>query len=70
MSKPSAAGRETEGTIIHIVTSYRTTKPYTRVDDSTVKFNFLLHEGEDNQKIVWFTIHDNVKGFSIELEKK
>ena len=47
--------------------SNQTTKPYTQVDNSTVKIRFLLHEDESNQKTVYFTIHEKVNGFSIKL---
>lgn len=47
--------------------SNQTAKPYTQVDNSTVKMRFLLHEGESNQKTVYFTTHNNVSGFSIKL---
>jgi len=66
-------GGETDGDFNLIVTfvnasfSNRTVKPYTQVDNSTAKFRFLLHKGESNQKIVYFTIHENVEGFLIQL---
>lgn len=47
--------------------STKTAKPYTQVDNSTMKTRFLLHEGESNQKTVYFTTHNNVSGFSIKL---
>ena len=52
---------------INVSFSNQTAQPYTLADNSTVKFRFLLHKGESNQKRVYFTIHENVDGFSIEL---
>ena len=47
--------------------SNKTAKPYTQVDNSTVRFPFLLHEDESTEKRVYFTIHDETQGFSIKL---
>ena len=67
-------GGQTDGDFYLIVTfinasfSNQTAKPYTQVDDSTVSFRFLLHKDDPRQEpIVYFTIHENVEGFSVQL---
>lgn len=50
--------------------SNQTTQPYTQVDSATVKFRFLLHKGESNQKVVYFLVNENVDRFSISLSLK
>jgi len=47
--------------------SNSTAKPYTYIDNSTVSFRFLLHSDESNEKRVYFTIHNETNGFSLEL---
>ena len=47
--------------------SNQTEKPYLLVDNSTVKCRFGLHKGESNLKRVYFSIHENVRSFSIQL---
>ncbi len=66
-------GGQLDGDFILILTfvnasfSNETSKPYTIVDDSTVKFRYILHQSESAEKKVYFVIHENVKGFTIEL---
>lgn len=66
-------GGETDGdfrlvlTFVNASFSNQTEKPYVQVDNSTAKFRFLLHKDETNQKRVYFTIHENVERFSIQL---
>ena len=47
--------------------STQTSKPYTLIDDETVQLRYILHQGDRAEKIIYFTIHENVKSFSIEL---
>lgn len=35
--------------------SNQTERPYNQLDNSTMKFRFLLHKGESNEKIVYFS---------------
>lgn len=56
--------------ILHFVNasfSKQTAQPYIQVDDSTIKSRFLLHKGESNQKTIYFTTHEKVNSFSINL---
>lgn len=50
--------------------SNQTAHPYTQVNSTIVKFRFLLHKGESNQKVVYFSVNENVDKFSISLSLK
>jgi hypothetical protein len=45
----------------------QTAFPYEQVDNSTVKFGFVLHKGELNQKIIYFLVNNATAEFSITL---
>lgn len=47
--------------------SNQTGKPYSIVDDSTVKCKFGLHKGESNWKFIYFSVDENTRSFSIQL---
>lgn len=47
--------------------SKQTAYPYAVVDNSTVKFAFVLHKGESNSKVVQFTVDNATTEFSIKL---
>jgi hypothetical protein len=44
-----------------------TEQPYQKVDNSTIKFSFVLRAGESASKQVFFTINPHASGFSIDL---
>jgi len=65
-------GGETDGEFYLVLTfvnasfSNQTALPYSQVDNSTVKFRFLLHKGESNQKALHFYVNETDR-FSIQL---
>jgi hypothetical protein len=52
--------------------STETKQSYLKVDNSTVKLPFLLHKGEQTNKLIYFSIDENVEYFTVTvtLEKK
>jgi hypothetical protein len=46
--------------------SNQTLQPYSRTDDSTTRFPFLLHKGESYQKSVYFLVNET-ESFSLQL---
>ena len=54
-------------TFVNASFSHQTARPYIVVDNSTVKFRYLLHEGDSGEKQVYFEIDENVDSFSIHL---
>ena len=66
-------GGKTDGDFHLVVTfvnasfSHQTSRPYTNVDNSTVKFRYVLHEGDSREKWVYFEIDEGANSFSIHL---
>jgi len=66
-------GGKTDGDFYLVVTfvnasfSHQTSRPYNNVDNSTVKFRYLLHEGESADKLVYFEIDEGANSFSVHL---
>jgi hypothetical protein len=54
-------------TFINVTLSNQTALPYLQLDNSTVKFRFLLHKGESNQKMVYFVAGNATTEFSLTL---
>jgi hypothetical protein len=54
-------------TFVNASFSNQTKQPYTELNSSTVRFHFLLHEGDFYEKQVFFSPYDDVNGFSIKL---
>jgi hypothetical protein len=54
-------------TFVNVTFSNQTELPYAQVNNSTVKFRFLLHKGESNEKTVYFVVNDTTAEFSITL---
>jgi len=54
-------------TFVNASFSNQTAKPYAQVDNATVKFRFLLHKGDSNQKLVYFSVNENMDKFSISI---
>ncbi len=46
--------------------SQQTDLPYTLVDNSTVKIKFVLHQGDSNEKTIYFDVNQT-QGFSISV---
>jgi hypothetical protein len=44
----------------------QTDKPYTKVDNSTLKLMFVLHKGDSQEKTVYFNVN-NASGFSVKI---
>lgn len=59
-------------TFVNASFSNQTAKPYYQVDNSIVKFGYVLHSGESTSKTVYFSINETTTEFSISLslEKK
>jgi len=57
-------------TFVNASFSDQTSQPYSELNSSTVRFHFLLHEGEFDNKQVFFLPYDDVNGFSIKLSFK
>jgi hypothetical protein len=47
--------------------SQKTSPPYTKVDDQTVKFTFTLQPGEQQNRTAWFIINQNVTDFGVSI---
>jgi hypothetical protein len=47
--------------------SNQTEQPYLRVNDTIVKFGFVLPKGVSGSKWVYFSVSENVDGFSLAL---
>jgi len=54
-------------TFVNATFSNQTAMPYLQVDNSTVKFRFLLHKGDSNQKEIDFSTGITTTSFSITL---
>jgi hypothetical protein len=54
-------------TFVNATVSTQIEQPYTKVNDSTVKFKFVLHKGESYNKKVFFTTNDNVQSLTVKL---
>lgn len=54
-------------TFVNASFSNQTATPYAQVDTTTVKVRFLLHKGDSNQKLVYFSVNENTDKFSISI---
>jgi hypothetical protein len=50
------------------VFSSNTSQPYTLLDDSDARFDYMLQPGERQSTVVFFQIKDNVTDFNIQLQ--
>ena len=54
-------------TFVNVTFSNQTALPYLQVDNSTVKFRFLLHKGESSERNVYFAVDNATTEFSLTL---